>query len=102
MEDRAFNIEVIREKNNQSATSLVQGDQWKLSTCFLLSEEKTHYYQASFWIPSIKYSSDLSEEQSKLQINLKQKINNEVNLQSAISILATLEVYKGQEVEADA
>ncbi|NP_001008554.1 transmembrane protease serine 11G [Rattus norvegicus] len=47
---------------------------------FLVYEEKTHYYQASFWIPSIKYSSDLSEEQSKLQINLKQKINNEIDV----------------------
>ncbi|GAB1289777.1 Transmembrane protease serine 11G [Apodemus speciosus] len=46
---------------------------------FLVYDEKTHYYQASFWIPSIKYSSELSQEQSKFRTDLKQKINYEID-----------------------
>uniref|UniRef100_A0A8C6GJF2 Transmembrane protease serine n=1 Tax=Mus spicilegus TaxID=10103 RepID=A0A8C6GJF2_MUSSI len=47
---------------------------------FLVYDEKTHYYQASFWIPSINYSSDLSKEQSKFRTGLKQKISNEIDV----------------------
>lgn len=61
---------------------------------FCLSDEKTYYYQASFRIPSIKYSSDLSIEQSRLRIDLKQKLSNEVDLCFATTTIATLKVYK--------
>ncbi|XP_021518969.1 transmembrane protease serine 11G [Meriones unguiculatus] len=47
---------------------------------FLAYDQKTHYYKASFWIPSIRYSSDLSKEESKLQTDLKQKVNNEIDV----------------------
>ncbi|XP_036056267.1 LOW QUALITY PROTEIN: transmembrane protease serine 11G-like [Onychomys torridus] len=47
---------------------------------FLVYDQKTYYYQASFQIPSIKYTSDLSVEQSRLQTNLKQKLSNEIDV----------------------
>lgn len=61
---------------------------------FCLSDEKTYYYQASFQIPSIKYSSDLSIEQSRLRRDLKQKLSNEVDLCFATTTIATLKVCK--------
>ncbi|MEJ1274717.1 transmembrane protease serine 11f [Cricetulus griseus] len=41
-------------------------------------EQKSHYYQGSFRIPSITYSPDLSIEQSRHQTSLKQKLINEL------------------------
>uniref|UniRef100_A0A8C6RX89 Transmembrane protease serine n=1 Tax=Nannospalax galili TaxID=1026970 RepID=A0A8C6RX89_NANGA len=46
---------------------------------FLAYDQKIHYYQASFQIPSMRYNSDLSVEQSKLSTDLKQKLNNEID-----------------------
>lgn len=60
---------------------------------FCLSDEKTYYYQASFRIPSITYSSDLSIERSRRRIDLKQKLSNEVDLYFATTTIATLKVY---------
>ncbi|XP_059130738.1 transmembrane protease serine 11G [Peromyscus eremicus] len=47
---------------------------------FLVYDQKTYYYQASFRIPSIKYSSDLSVEQSRLRTTLKEKLSNEIDV----------------------
>uniref|UniRef100_A0A8C8TKN4 Transmembrane protease serine n=1 Tax=Peromyscus maniculatus bairdii TaxID=230844 RepID=A0A8C8TKN4_PERMB len=47
---------------------------------FLAYDQKTYYYQASFLIPSIKYSSDLSVEQSRLRTTLKEKLSNEIDV----------------------
>ncbi|XP_040603226.1 transmembrane protease serine 11G [Mesocricetus auratus] len=47
---------------------------------FLVYDQKSHYYQGSFWIPSITYSPDLSVEQSRHQRNLKQKLINEIDV----------------------
>ncbi|XP_007940995.1 transmembrane protease serine 11G-like [Orycteropus afer afer] len=46
---------------------------------FLAYDQKSHYYQASFQIPSIEYNPDFSVEHSKSGTNLKQKINSEIN-----------------------
>ncbi|XP_027246512.1 transmembrane protease serine 11G [Cricetulus griseus] len=47
---------------------------------FLVYEQKSHYYQGSFRIPSITYSPDLSIEQSRHQTSLKQKLINEIDM----------------------
>ncbi|XP_064142381.1 transmembrane protease serine 11G-like [Loxodonta africana] len=46
---------------------------------FLAYDQKTHYYQASFRIPSIEYNPDFSVEHSKSGADLKQKINSEMD-----------------------
>nr|XP_045360657.1 transmembrane protease serine 11G-like isoform X1 [Camelus bactrianus] len=45
---------------------------------YLAFDQKFHYYQASFQIPSIEYDPDISVEHSKIRTDLKQKINNEI------------------------
>ncbi|XP_041910579.1 transmembrane protease serine 11G [Arvicola amphibius] len=63
-----------------TAVSLALATIIGLLVYFLVYDEKTYYYQASFRIPSIKYSSDLSIEQSRLRIDLKQKLSNEIDM----------------------
>ncbi|XP_014415098.1 transmembrane protease serine 11G isoform X1 [Camelus ferus] len=46
---------------------------------YLAFDQKFHYYQASFQIPSIEYDPDISVEHSKIRTDLKQKINNEID-----------------------
>nr|XP_031545604.1 transmembrane protease serine 11G-like isoform X1 [Vicugna pacos] len=46
---------------------------------YLAFDQKFHYYQASFQIPSIEYNPDISVEHSKIRTDLKQKINNEID-----------------------
>ncbi|XP_041527059.1 transmembrane protease serine 11G [Microtus oregoni] len=63
-----------------TAVSLALAITIGLLVYFLVYDEKTYYYQASFRIPSITYSSDLSIEQSRLRIDLKQKLSNEIDV----------------------
>lgn len=44
-----------------------------------LPDQKFHYYQISFRIPSIEYNPDFSVEHSKIRTDLEQKIKNEVS-----------------------
>ncbi|XP_058159695.2 transmembrane protease serine 11G-like [Dasypus novemcinctus] len=44
-----------------------------------VGNQKIHYYQASFQIPSIEYNPDFSVEHSKNGSDLKKKINNEID-----------------------
>ncbi|XP_076993207.1 transmembrane protease serine 11G-like [Tamandua tetradactyla] len=46
---------------------------------FLAYDQKAHYYQASFQIPSIEYNPDFAVEHSKSETGLKKKISNEIN-----------------------
>ncbi|XP_012500786.1 PREDICTED: transmembrane protease serine 11G-like [Propithecus coquereli] len=46
---------------------------------FLAYNQKSHYYQASFQIPSIHYDPDFSVEHSKPGTDMKQKVNNEID-----------------------
>ncbi|XP_019603566.2 transmembrane protease serine 11G [Rhinolophus sinicus] len=46
---------------------------------FLAFDQKFHYYQTSFQIPSIEYNPDFSVEHSKIRTDLIQKINNEID-----------------------
>lgn len=94
MDDRSSSIKIIREKNINPLLLLPKGISRNYPSLFCLSDQKTYYYQASFLIPSIKYSSDLSVEQSRLRTTLKEKLSNEVNIWLAAIIIATLEVCK--------
>lgn len=48
-----------------------------LPVYFLVFDQKVHYYQTSFQIPSIEYNLDFSVEHSKNRTDLKQKISSE-------------------------
>lgn len=90
---------IFQHKNHQRKSInplllLPKGISRNYPSLFCLSDQKTYYYQASFLIPSIKYSSDLSIEQSRLRTTLKEKLSNEVNIWFAAIIIATLEVCK--------
>lgn len=47
---------------------------------FLVFDQKFHYYQISFRIPSIEYNPDFSVEHSKIRTDLEQKIKNEIDM----------------------
>ncbi|XP_021566295.1 transmembrane protease serine 11G-like, partial [Carlito syrichta] len=47
---------------------------------FLAYDQKLHYYQASFQIPSIEYNPDFSVEHSILKTDLNEKINSEIDM----------------------
>ncbi|XP_014715660.2 transmembrane protease serine 11G-like [Equus asinus] len=46
---------------------------------FLEFDQKSHYYQISFQIPSIEYNPAFSVEHSKIRTDLKQKISDEID-----------------------
>ncbi|XP_036128696.1 transmembrane protease serine 11G-like [Molossus molossus] len=46
---------------------------------FAFDHKKLHYYQTSFQIPSIEYNPDFLVEHSKVRIDLKQKISDEID-----------------------
>ncbi|XP_069313091.1 transmembrane protease serine 11G-like [Eulemur rufifrons] len=46
---------------------------------FLAYDQKSHYYQASFQIPSIQYDPDFSVEHSTSGTDMKQKVNDEID-----------------------
>ncbi|XP_053510990.1 transmembrane protease serine 11G-like [Artibeus jamaicensis] len=50
-----------------------------LPVYFLAFDQKMHYYQTSFQIPSIKYNPDFSVERSKIRTDLNQKISEEID-----------------------
>uniref|UniRef100_A0A8C2R2M6 Transmembrane protease serine n=1 Tax=Capra hircus TaxID=9925 RepID=A0A8C2R2M6_CAPHI len=50
-----------------------------LPVYFLVFDQKVHYYQTSFQIPSIEYNPDFSVEHSKNRTDLKRKISNEID-----------------------
>ncbi|KAM9087792.1 LOW QUALITY PROTEIN: transmembrane protease serine 11G-like [Megaptera novaeangliae] len=52
---------------------------------FLAFEQKFHYYQTSFQIPSIEYNPDFSVEHSKNRTDLKQNISNEIFQRSSLN-----------------
>ncbi|KAI4542884.1 hypothetical protein MG293_007010 [Ovis ammon polii] len=52
---------------------------WLMEKEIYQKNQKVHYYQTSFQIPSIEYNPDFSVEHSKNRTDLKRKISNEIN-----------------------
>ncbi|XP_042534085.1 transmembrane protease serine 11G-like [Dipodomys spectabilis] len=55
---------------------------------FLAYDQRSHYYQASFQIPSMEYDPEFSVEHSRASYALKEKINTEIDQIFQRSILS--------------